>query len=61
MCVLCEANPCEACVVLMIGAAHPDQLITAPSGSTWIYHMTGLADTQKEESLYVQTLTLCLY
>lgn len=40
----------NVCVVLMTGAAHP-QLITAPAGSTWIYHMTALVDAHKEDSL----------
>lgn len=37
--VFFEANPCEACVVLLIGAAAPDQLITVLC-PTWIQHMT---------------------
>lgn len=44
------------CGVLMIAAACPHQLTAAPSGSTWIHHMTALAETtHKEDSLYMQT------
>lgn len=43
--------------VLMTVHNHHHQLTAAaPSGSTWIYHMTVLAETtHKEDSLYMQT------
>lgn len=65
-CYFCSSRAAQKCVwsrsmCCWSGAASPDQLLSVPLGSTWIHHMTELADTHKEDSLLMQKHTLPLF